>query len=305
MHSTKYIFSLFLSTISMARGLINYPLLKTIQQPNHLRRYLQSEMERNYVYIPYTRVREIMHNDLNQIDIYGDKEENMNVEHIFPQYMFKNHELKKIMKSDMHHLYLCNTKLNTCRQNFKYVGHNHVMNSVKEEDKSGIVLDMKGNRVTDPRDVFRNQGCLMMVNRKNKQFIPSSYSRGKIARSLIYFAVKYNYLDELKNVIDIRDLIEWNIEDPVTNDEYLKNILTYKYQKNLNPFILKPELVLYCLTDCVELKEDNLNSIYSKKCCSTIDPLHSIKYFIKDNEELEKENKRLKRILNKVKNMEI
>ena len=112
-------------------------------------------------------------------------------------------------------------------------------------------------------------------------------------------------IQTVKNVIDIRDLIEWNIEDPVSNDEYLKNILTFKYQNNLNPFILKPELVLYCLTDCVELTEDDLNSIYSKKRYSTIDPLHSIKYFIKDNEELEKENKRLKRILNKVKNMEI
>jgi len=304
MHSTKYILSLFLSTFSFTNCLMNYSLIKTIQ-PKILRNHLKEKMERNYKYIPYTRAKEILHKELNQIDIYGDNEENMNVEHIFPQYMFKNHELKKIMKSDMHHLYLCNTKLNTCRQNFKYVGHNHVLNSVKEEENTGIVLDMKGNKVTDPRDVFRNQGCLMMVNRKNKQFIPSRYSRGKIARSLAYFAVKYNYLDELKEVINIRDLIEWNIEDPVSNDEYLKNILTYKYQNNLNPFILKPELGLYCFTDCLDLSEDEFNEIYSKKRYSTIDPLHSIKYFIKDNEELEKENKRLKRILNKVKNIEL
>lgn len=304
MCSKKKIFSLFLSTISFSQSMINQALIKTIQ-PNNLRFYLKKEMERNYNYVSYTCVKEILHKEVNQIDIYGDKKENMNIEHIFPQYTFKNHELKKIMKSDMHHLYLCNAKLNNYRQNFQYVGNNHVLNSLKNEHKTGVVLDMKGNQVTDPRDAFINQGCLIMVNRKNKQFIPSTYSRGKIARSLAYFAVKYDYLEELKKIIDIRDLMEWNIEDPVSNDEYLKNILTFKYQNNLNPFILKPELVLYSFTDCIDLTQDDFNEIYSKKRYSTIDPLHSIKHFMRDNDELEKENKRLKRIINKVKNMEI
>ena len=53
------------------------------------------------------------------IDIYGDNTENLNVEHVFPQYFFKNDENKKYMKSDLHNLYLCNSKLNRYRQNFK------------------------------------------------------------------------------------------------------------------------------------------------------------------------------------------
>lgn len=291
------IISLYLSTFQLVNGLLNVSLMKATN-PNHLRKYLKEQMERNYKYMPYQKVKKILHTDMDMIDIYGDKEENMNVEHIFPQSMFVNDPRKKVMKTDLHNLYLSNAKLNTLRQNFKYIGHNNdVSNSIN--DYSNIVLDIKGNTVSDHRDVFINQGYLMMINRNKKTFIPSNYSRGKIARSLAYFAVKYDYMEELKNIIDIRDLIKWNVEDPVTNDEYLKNIISYKYQNNLNPFILEQDLATYCFTDHTDLTADELNYMTLNKKYSQIDPLHSIRFFMGDNEKLEKENKHLKRMINK------
>jgi endonuclease I len=266
--------------------------------PNKLRNYLKEQMERNYKYIPYPGVKKILHTDMKFIDIYGDKQENMNVEHIFPQSMFVNDPRKQLMKTDLHNLYLCNAKLNTFRQNFKYIGNdNHLLNSAY--DNSNIILNMKGEYVSDNHDIFTNQGYLMMINRNRKTFIPSNYSRGKIARSLAYFAVKYDYIEELKNIIDIRDLIKWNVEDPVMNDEYLKNIITYKYQNNLNPFILEQDLATYCFTDHTDLTVDELNDMTVNKKSSHIDPLHSIRFFMNDNEKLEKENKYLKQMINK------
>jgi len=292
MHPNGIVFSLYVSTFYLVEGLCNASIMKATR-PNHLRDLLKEQMERNYKYIPYPGVKEILHTDMRNIDIYGDKEETMNVEHIFPQCMFSNDPRKKVMKTDLHNLYLCNTRLNTLRSNFKYIGHdNYVPQRIN--DISNVILDAKGNIVSDPTNIFINQSCLMMINRNRQTFIPSNYSRGKIARSLAYFAIKYDYIDELKEVIDIRNLIKWNIEDPVSNDEYLKNIITYKHQHNLNPFILEPDLASYCFTDHIDLTADEFNSITSKKKGSTIDPLHSIRFFMRDNE-----NKHLKRMINK------
>ena len=70
----------------------------------------------------------------------------------------------------------------------------------------------------------------------------------------------------------------WNLKDPVDNEEYLKNIICYKHQKNINPFILNPDLMNFCFTDYYTLS----NKMYSKKKESIIDPLYIIDYFINE-----------------------
>ena len=51
-------------------------------------------------------------------------------------------------------------------------------------------------------------GYLMTVNRKTREFIPTQESRGKIARALGYFVIKYDYLSVLNEVIDVKH--SWN-----------------------------------------------------------------------------------------------
>jgi endonuclease I len=48
----------------------------------------------------------------------------------------------------------------------------------------------------------------MTVNRKTREFIPTQESRGKIARALGYFVIKYDYLSVLDEVIDVKH--SWN-----------------------------------------------------------------------------------------------
>ena len=203
--------SLLSSTISF----INNALLRSCES-NKLREFLREEMNKSYNYISYTKAKDIMHNNICNMDIYGDNSQVKNLEHIFPQYSFKNDEKKKILKSDMHNLYLCNTKLNTYRQNFKYIDSKDANISC-----DSLILNQKGEKVSSPDDLFKKTGYLMVSNKKNKIFIPSECSRGKIARSLSYFAIKYNYLEELMNIIDIKTLLEWNLKDPVDEKEYL------------------------------------------------------------------------------------
>lgn len=283
----------YMSLLSTTISFINNALLRSCES-NKLREFLREEMNKSYNYISYTKAKHIMHNNICNMDIYGDNSQVKNLEHIFPQYSFKNDERKKILKSDMHNLYLCNTKLNTYRQNFKYIDSKDA-----NITNDSLILDRKGEKISSPNDLFKKTGYLMVSNKKNKIFIPSECSRGKIARSLSYFAIKYNYLEELKNIIDIKTLLEWNLKDPVDEKEYLKNIMIYKYQNNINPFILEPDLILYCFSDMYDIND----TLLKKKRYSIISPMYPIEHLITEIKEFEKiqikNDKLVKKILKK------
>ena len=89
----------------------------------------------------------------------------------------------------------------------------------------------------------------------------------------------------------------WNIKDPVDNEEYLKNILCYKHQNNLNPFILNPDLMEYCFTDFYEMS----NEEFQKKKQSIIDPMYTIDYLLKENKENEDVINKYNKIIEKLK----
>jgi len=267
--------------------------LLRVTEPNKLRDYLKSEINKNYKYLTYPNSKKILHNEIGDIDIYGDGSLEKNVEHIYPQSKFKNKEKRTMMRSDLHNLYLCNTKLNNIRQNFKYMDTKEL--NIDDDIK---ILDMKGKEIINKNEIFKKFGYIMGTNNKKKIFIPTNYSRGKIARSLSYFTIKYDFLNELNDIINIKTLIEWNLKDPVDNDEYLKNIKVYKHQGNLNPFILEPDLVHYCFSDKIEITEE----ILSKKRQSSINHLYSINYLVNEIKELEREKKERDIIINKLSN---
>jgi hypothetical protein len=249
--------------------------------PAALREHLKEEINKGYKYITYPKARQILHKDIGEIDIYGDNTLDKNVEHIFPQSKFKERQDKNKMRSDLHNLYLCNTILNNQRQNFKYIDSSEV----SEHDNIKI-LDLKGKEVTSQSEMFKKNGYLMITNRRKKTFIPTTYSRGKISRSLSYFAIKYNFVKELEEVINMKTLIEWNLKDPVDNEEYLKNIKVYKHQGNINPFILEPSLVHYCFSDIFKVNDETLN----KERVSNINPLYTIDWLLKELGDCEKIN---------------
>jgi hypothetical protein len=261
-----------------------------ICKPAEIRNYLRDEMNKNHVYLTYPRVKKILHENVPLIDIYGDNTQPLNVEHIFPQYLFKNDPQKMMMRSDLHHLYLCTCKLNTYRQNYKYVE-----SSCASKFDNIRILDMKGNVIDNEKDIFTKRGYLMISNKRQNIFIPSVNSRGKIARALSYFAIKYDYMEMLEEIIDLRTMLEWNLKDPVDDDEFLKNIIAYKYQKNLNPFVLHPDLMMYCFADKVPIDE----TLTGKKRYSSIDPLNAIEHLLKEISILEMKNLQKDRIITK------
>lgn len=273
---------------------LNKIIIKNISSKK-LRKYFNAEVNRNYKSIKYEDVCSIFHNEINNIDLYGniDNKDDKNLEHIFPRSFFKEDERKETMRSDLHNLYLCDSKLNNYRENFKYVDID-----THSFDYNEIFLDNEGNKIEDYKDFFINQGCLMTINRNDRVIIPSNYSKGKIARSLAYFAIKYNYVDEVKKIIDIDTMIKWSLNDPVDNEEYFKNILCYKYQNNYNPFIIDSELIIYCFLDMATI---NIDDLLSCKKTKEIDHMQTIEYLIRENKIKQEE---INDLYDKIKHLE-
>ena len=282
---------------------LNKVLIKNISS-GKLRKYFYEETNRNYKQLKYDNVCEIFHKEINSIDLYGGKNDNdnkQNMEHIVPKSYFKHHKNKETMYSDMHNLFLCNSKLNHCRENFKYVDLYEYNFDYTEK-----FFDNEGNTIENYKDFYKNQGCIMTVNKNDNVIVPCDYSKGKIARSIAYFAVKYKYIDNIEKIIDINTMIKWCLEDPVDNEEYFKNILCYKHQGNYNPFITDPELVAYCFLDKTSLDIDELLSLKKKK---SIDYTQSIEYLIKENRQQYNEitslNEKIKNLEDEIKNIDI
>jgi endonuclease I len=251
--------------------------------PSLLRKSIHDDLNNNFKKVSWVRAKEILHKELNNIDIYGDNLHKKNVEHIFPQTYFKNNEKKNIMKSDMHNLLLCSEKLNSHRRHFKFVDPSYLHDLSSDEISSFNIINSECKSITNINDLISQKHDVVMVNSKNKLFIPSKQSRGSISRSLAYFSTKYNFTEELEKVIDINTLINWNQNYPVNIDEYHKNIAICKYHKVVNPFIVYPDLINYCFIDIatIDIEElySNTNHLINEKD-SYINDL-AMKYIIK------------------------
>ncbi len=274
---------------------ISNHILQSVQ-PSKIRKDINLQINHNFKALSYEKAKDIMHTEIDFIDIYGDNTLDKNIEHIFPQSLFKNNINKAQMKSDLHNLYLCNTKLNSQRQNFKYISHEDYVDNYSDH-----FVDTLGNEITG-KEIFVKTGYMMIINKKTKKFIPTLYSRGMISRSLAYFSIKYDLIEQLKEVIDIKTLVEWNLKDPPSKEEYHKNIISYKYQNNYNPFIIDSDLIIYAFSDMYNVND----KLLQKKKINIIDPFYSIDKLLKDISDLENEKKALtrenKRLLKKLEN---
>ena len=191
----------------------------------------------------YKNAKKILHSELSDIIIYGNntyinKKNNMNCEHIWCRTYFDN---KEPMNSDLHIIYLSNSRLNSHRQSYKFDEINIELN--KNYTKlNNTLLDDYGNKIYNITGIDSKKLC--KKNTKNKVFEPPDISKGKIARSCAYFMLVYpEYLHYLPKLININILLKWNRNYMVDYKEIYKNEMIYTYQYNINPFIKYPVLV--------------------------------------------------------------
>jgi len=116
-------------------------------------------------------------------------------------------------KSDLHHLYPVQSNINSKRNNFPFC---EVQDSYWEE--SGSYFGKSYSRTT----------C----------FEPPNWHKGELARSMMYFSVRYTRPIDAEQESFFR---KWNKEYTVTDKEYYRNEDIFYYQGNKNPFVQYPE----------------------------------------------------------------
>lgn len=163
---------------------------------------------------------------------YKKESDCFNREHIFPQSSFNK---KYPMRSDFFHVYPTDGYVN-------YKRSHHPFGEVAKPSwvsKNGSKLG---------RNTFGGY--------RGTVFEPIDEFKGDIARSLLYFATRYedrissfsfSVLDGSKDKVYstwfLNLLLKWHREDPVSVHEQNRNEAGFRFQGNRNPFIDHPEWV--------------------------------------------------------------
>lgn len=144
---------------------------------------------------------------------------NVNIEHTWPQSKFSSKFERGLQKSDMHHLYLTDSKANSQRGNFEFGIAGNAANELTVDHCDGSKL-------------FRGEGGML--------FEPPKDHRGNVARSLFYFSVRYNLPISKRQEKALR---QWHVADPVDAEEREKHDVVASHQNVRNPFVDFPQLV--------------------------------------------------------------
>jgi PKD repeat protein len=148
----------------------------------------------------------------------------INCEHTYAQSWFGTSQ-ESLKKADVFHLYPVTATVNSSRGNLPF---DIVVNQTTDYDSYNGYVSKRGTNANG-----------------NTVFEPADQHKGDCARSLMYFAVRYNMGLSQGGVDMLPTLLTWNQSDPVSDKEINRNEDTYEYQGNRNPFIDHPEYASY------------------------------------------------------------
>lgn len=203
-----------------------YRSLKGLQG-DELKSSLGKIASKNYRSMGYDQARFVMFTEIDNhngevCSVYSLREclitheipnnREMNAEHTWPKSLGA---ATVPAKSDLHHLYPTTNHANSVRSSLPFC--------------EVVTVD------------WENDGSKRGQNANGEHcFEPPAYHRGNVARSLFYFAVRYGHTISDSEEYFLR---KWHHDDPVTEQDRLRNEKIKSYQRNSNPFIDIPELV--------------------------------------------------------------
>lgn len=142
----------------------------------------------------------------------------INTEHTWPQSKFSTNFPIGTQKTDLHHLYPTQSRINAERGNYPFAEVTRERNLMCDESESGSPATGEGGTYFEP---------------------PSTH-KGNVARSMFYFSIRYKMeIDPVQEHF----LRQWHKEDPVDLAEKKRHEGVVKLQRNRNPFIDNPSLV--------------------------------------------------------------
>lgn len=160
--------------------------------------------------------KKFYYRNLSEVSQMHDR---VNIEHTWPQSKFTGAFPKDMQKSDMHHLFLTDSKANSVRGNTPF---GFVDRYLDRSEESGCNKSQMG--VVDGQETYT----------------PPVPHRGNVARALFYFSMHYQIAISSS---EERILRQWHKEDPIDANELKRHEGIAKYQKVRNPFVDHPELV--------------------------------------------------------------
>jgi endonuclease I len=138
-----------------------------------------------------------------------------NCEHVVCQSWFAK---KEPMRGDLHHLFACESRCNSFRNDIPYFDFPDFDESIRDD-------------------------CGRQDNKQ--QFEPSA-GKGKVARATLYFLLRYpgqlNSVDQQYDQGSMRTLLKWHGDFPVDQHELHRNATIFALQGNRNPLIDFPKL---------------------------------------------------------------
>ena len=159
-------------------------------------------------YLTIKNIKNNYYNNLLTYDIYKDDKiintTLLTAEHIFPKSYTKQY---LNAKKDMHNIFLTDAQTNIYRSNYPF------------------------------SDIVEYQN-LEIIN-FYKFYHPCDFAKGQIARSIAYMKIVYPNLN-IKNIIELDKLFEWNLLFEPNDLEIKRNKLIYLLQGNINPLIENP-----------------------------------------------------------------
>ncbi|MFD2907729.1 endonuclease [Flavobacterium ardleyense] len=195
-----------------------------------------------------------------QCGTYSGEGDCYNREHLVPQAYFSHYQIDP-MKNDPNFVFPTDGKVNSIRDNYPF-GPVSVANYTSGNGSK------RGSNV--------NSGYSAGYN--NTVFEPIDEFKGDIARSVLYFATRYEDLlgnfytgtnvrskdmfdgssDKVFSNTFLNILITWHLQDPVSTKEIIRNNAIYAFQSNRNPYIDHPEYVCQIWSaTCANLSSDS------------------------------------------------
>ena len=152
--------------------------------------------------MPSVYIKDNLHHNMNE----NIMKSLYSMEHIYPRSF-----LNKKQHNDMHNIIKTTNILNVNRSNYYYIDELY-------ENPNWIRLNYDN-----------------YVNHRNKLFLPNQYSRGFIARAILYMTKEYDY--DPNKIINKNTLAKWFFEHPPTKNEKYHNEVIGKIQGTNNIFI--------------------------------------------------------------------
>lgn len=177
--------------------------------------FLQQDNRGNYVEEVYCDDK-VYFRDVTDISHMDNQ---VNIEHTWPQSKFSPSFSKDMQKSDLHHLFPADSKANGVRGNYPF----------GNPPKNDLYGELPGCSISQISD-----------GHGQRVFTPPTSHRGNVARAIFYFSVRYRMPIDAQQEAALR---EWHHSDPIDAQEVWRHNKIAGHQLERNPFVDYPQLV--------------------------------------------------------------